>query len=274
MKPWKVAKHNSLLCQIENTQRLFRRIKNSVGKSRMSGVSMIQIQDDRGRWVEVTDHTQMVDALIQEYYSKYHQTESTPPMMYPLHHYLGYLGIGSHANSVLLGQTPSLPGLSPYADRLLKKLRRIDSYEPILVGISTQDYQDGWKKAKEATSSGGLTVHFGHCKAMAHDHKLSSMEAAFLSIPLRSGYPYKEWRKGIDCTLVKKANSFRINKLRTIVLFEADFNFVNKTISRKLALCSEKKAESSRRTVWQSKEPPIHRSCTQQTTPYGSHATN
>ena len=236
-----IAKHIRTILHVKHTRRMFRRIKGSVGKSRMSGVSMIQIQDDQGRWVEVTDHNQMVNALIQEYYSKYHQTESTPPMTYPLRHYLGYLGTGSNANSVLLGQTPSLPGLSPYTDRLLKKLQRIDSYEPIPVGISTQDYQDGWKKAKEATSSGGLTVHFGHCKAMAHDHELSSMEAAFLSIPLRSGYPYKDWRKGIDCTLVKKANSFWINKLRTIVLFEADFNFVNKAVSRKLARCSEHK---------------------------------
>ena len=66
------------------------------------------------------------------------------------------------------------------------------------------------------------------------------MEAAFLAIPLHSGYPYQSWRKGIDCTLVKKANSFRVNKLGTIVLFEADFNFVNKAVSRKLAHFSKK----------------------------------
>ena len=97
------------------------------------------------------------------------------------------------------------------------------------------------KKAKEATSSGGLTVRFGHCKSMAQDNQLSSMEAAFLSIPLQSGYPYQGWRKDINYTLIKKANSFRVNKLWTIVLFEADFNFVNKAVSHKLAYQAERK---------------------------------
>ena len=86
---------------------------------------MIQVQDFQGRWIEITDHKLMVDALVQEYYSKYHQTEATPPMTFPLRHYLGYLGTVPHANTVLNGQTPPLPGLSPYADRLLKNLRRI-----------------------------------------------------------------------------------------------------------------------------------------------------
>ena len=45
----------------------------------------------------------------------------------------------------------------------------------------------------------------------------------------------------MDCTLVKKANSFRVDRLRTIVLFEADFNFVNKAVSRKLARMAESK---------------------------------
>ena len=236
-----LAKHIRQIRQVESTRRMFRRIKRSVGKTRMSGVSMIQVPDEYGRWVEVTDHQLMVDALIKEYYAKYHQTEATPPMTYPLRHFLGYLGIGHNAQSVLNGKLPQLPGISPYALRLLKKLKRIESFQTIPVGISTKDYQNGWKKAKEATSSGGLTVHFGHCKAMAQDSQLSSMEAAFLSIPLRSGYPYLRWRKGVDCTLIKKANSFRVNKLRTIVLFEADFNFVNKAVSRKLAYQSEQK---------------------------------
>ena len=67
------------------------------------------------------------------------------------------------------------------------------------------------------------------------------MEAAFLSIPLRSGYPLQAWRKGVDCTLVKKVNSYRVDKLRTIVLFKAEFNFINKAVSRKLAYAAKKK---------------------------------
>ena len=76
---------------------------------------------------------------------------------------------------------------------------------------------------------------------MAQDDWLAELDAAFLSIPLRSGYPYDYWKKGVDCTLVKKNNSYRVDKLRTIVLFEADFNFINKAVSRKLAHQAEDK---------------------------------
>ena len=81
---------------------------------------------------------------------------------------------------------------------------------------------------------------------MAQDEQLAEMESSFLSIPLRSGYPYKSWFKGVDGTLLKKANSFQVDKLRTIVLFEADFNFINKAVSRKLARMAENKKSLAR----------------------------
>ena len=110
-----LAKHIRLIRQVKSTRRMFRRIKRSVGKTHMSGVSMIQVPDEHGRWVEVTDHQLMVNALIKEYYAKYHQTGATPPMTYPVRHFLGYLGIGHNAQSVLNDELPQLPGISPYA---------------------------------------------------------------------------------------------------------------------------------------------------------------
>ena len=73
---------------------------------------------------------------------------------------------------------------------------------------------------------------------MVKDEQLTEMEAAFLSIPLCSGYPYQSWFKGVDCTLLKKANSYQVDNLRTIG-FEADFNLINKAVSRKLAHMAE-----------------------------------
>jgi hypothetical protein len=59
------------------------------------------------------------------------------------------------------------------------------------------------------------------------------MEAAFLSIPMRTGRPYKQWKKGTDCELMKKANSWRVDKLRKIVVMQVDANFCNKQIAYK-----------------------------------------
>ena len=48
-------------------------------------------------------------------------------------------------------------------------------------------------------------------------------------------------RKASIVHWLKKTNSYRVDKLRTIVLFEADFNFINKVVSRKLAYQAEDK---------------------------------
>jgi hypothetical protein len=89
------------------------------------------------------------------------------------------------------------------------------------------------EKDKENTASGPTNVHFGHCKAITQDLALAVMEAALLSIPMRTGPPYKQWQKGTDCELMKKANSFCVDKLRKIVVIQSDANFCNKQIAHK-----------------------------------------
>jgi hypothetical protein len=66
------------------------------------------------------------------------------------------------------------------------------------------------------------------------------MEAAFLSIPMRTGRPYKQWQKGTDCELMKKANSWGVDKLRKIVVMQGDANFCNKEIAYKTARPGER----------------------------------
>ena len=236
-----VSSHLKQLINREKTRRIFRKINFSVGKGRMAGVSLIQTLNSVGEWQDVTDPQSLVRALIEEYKQKYHQTESTPPMRYPVLPFLGYLGINHNSLNLLNGRTQTIPHIDAYSARLFTKLSKIPQYEPIPIGISTKDYRQGWQKSKERTSSGGSLLHFGHCKAISQDESLSAMEASLMSIPLRSGYAFSHWRRGIDCTLLKKKNSFQVNKLRTIVLFEADFNFINKSVSYKLAQIAEKK---------------------------------
>lgn len=45
---------------------------------------------------------------------------------------------------------------------------------------------------------------------------------------------------GIDIMIPKKADSQRVDKLRTIVLMEADFNFVNKIIGKRVMANAER----------------------------------
>ena len=228
----------------ESMRKMYRRINHVVGKNRFNGITMVMAKNGRGEWEQVTDHATINRALIDEYRRKYHQTENTPPMTPPMVNQIGYLGIGSPAQQVLHGTFRPHHSMDRYASLLLKNLTYINQYDPLPAGITTRQYQQGLKKAKEKTSSGGKVIHFGHCKSIAEDYDLASMDAAFLSLAMRSGYAYHAWTKGINCTLQKKANSLRVDKLRTIVLFEADFNFVNKMVSKKVADRTDKYATS------------------------------
>jgi Reverse transcriptase (RNA-dependent DNA polymerase) len=58
---------------------------------------------------------------------------------------------------------------------------------------------------------------------------------------LSTGHTLKRWQQGIDVMIPKKVDSLRVDKLRTIVLMEADFNFLNKVIGKRVM----EKAEQS-----------------------------
>jgi hypothetical protein len=218
----------------EQSRKFYARIKRAIGKDQLAGISMVIAPDHNGQLVQKTKHSDITAALIQEHHAKYHQTEGTPPMRGPLLHQLGYLGIGKEADDILQGRYTRRPGTDDASAALLAQLQTVDPLQRTLpVGISAAEYQSGWSKVKEKTSAGGNTLHFGHCKAIARDAELSEMESAFISIPLRSGYVFRAWKYGVDCVLPKKKNELLVHALRTIVLLEADFNFLNKHVARK-----------------------------------------
>jgi len=53
---------------------------------------------------------------------------------------------------------------------------------------------------------------------------------ALLAIPMKMGFSYQRWRKGINVMLEKSLGNFQVNKLCIILLFEANFNQLNKHI--------------------------------------------
>jgi Reverse transcriptase (RNA-dependent DNA polymerase) len=51
---------------------------------------------------------------------------------------------------------------------------------------------------------------------------------------METGYGLSRWAHGIDVMIPKKVDSIRVEKLRTIILFEADFNLINKIIGKRI----------------------------------------
>jgi hypothetical protein len=156
-------------------------------------------------------------------------------MTLPLNIQLGYMGIGAEADNILNGKYDSKPGTDKYAKIVLEALSRVaPGEEELEVGISTTNFISDWKKAKEKTASGPSPVLWSLQSNCARPGT-GSNGRSLLSIPMRTGRPYKQWKKGTDCELMKKANSWRVDKRRKIVVMQGDANFCNKQIAYKTA---------------------------------------
>ena len=90
--------------------------------------------------------------------------------------------------------------------------------------------QQGMEKAKEHTASSLSGAHFRHYKLGTFSKLINSIHTALLAIPLKTGYSYHRWKKGINIMLEKSPGSLQVDKLCTILLFEVDFNQLNKHI--------------------------------------------
>jgi hypothetical protein len=106
--------------------------------------------------------------------------------------------------------------------------------------IEVDEWIAGWSKMRESTASapGG---HYGHYKIAAVIAKLdvkhqdyfpdlAETYAIMTSFPLKYGFAPKRWCSCIDAILEKIPGRPIIEKLRIIMLYEADFNFVLKLI--------------------------------------------
>lgn len=106
----------------------------------------------------------------------------------------------------------------------------------ISTAISTDTVIQGGSKMRESTSSapGG---HYGQYKTVSeiarlpkdhpdHTRVLAELYSKMWTLPLKHGFAPQRWCKCIDAILKKIPGKPVIEKLRIIMLYEADFNFV------------------------------------------------
>jgi len=105
--------------------------------------------------------------------------------------------------------------------------------------ITPEQHKQGWNKAKEPTSSRLSGVHFGHYKAGANHALINKLHTMLMDILLHMGFSYRWWKKGINVMLEKIAGNCEVTKLRIILLFEVDFNQLNKFIGKEMMYQAE-----------------------------------
>jgi hypothetical protein len=97
--------------------------------------------------------------------------------------------------------------------------------------------------------SSGLT--FPHFIASTYDPMLASFHATMANIPYATGYSPLLWQSGTDVMIPKSIASLRVDKLRTILLLDPEFNQNNKLLGRSLMRQAKKQVLSDAGgTIW------------------------
>jgi len=90
------------------------------------------------------------------------------------------------------------------------------------------------EKAKEQTASSLSGAHFCHYKSGTFSKLINAVHTALSAIPLKTSYLYHQWKTGINIMLEKSPGNFQVDKLCIILLFEVEFNQLNKHIRREM----------------------------------------
>jgi hypothetical protein len=77
-------------------------------------------------------------------------------------------------------------------------------------------------------------------KAGAHHPIIEEFNARMTTAAMQSGLPPKQWQMEINAMLIKKEGITLLETLRTIILFTADYNYVNKHIGRTIMSNAER----------------------------------
>ena len=96
--------------------------------------------------------------------------------------------------------------------------------------ITLEQWRQHWSSSKEQTSSSISGCHFGHHIVISQDMELGFILISLINLSVKNQSILDHWEKGLSIMLLKKENTIRVEKLRAILLLEADFNAIAKIL--------------------------------------------
>ena len=221
-------KRASRMLRIERQRQSNRHLRRVQGTLRSGSVSKVEELNENGEPVIREGQEEVEQAVMANNEARFRLTENTPPMTEPLRSELGFLGNTEAARQILNGTYECPPEVDEYTKAFLAQIQVPQQQPQVRLSITSDDYIWYWKKAKERTSSSFSGLHFGHWKAAIGTPLLVEFHALFTEVAFTGGLPLGRWQQGLSVMLEKKPGLIIVDRLRAILLMEADFNFGNK----------------------------------------------
>jgi hypothetical protein len=224
----------------EEQRSVARAVKRVLSRSRC-GVTAIEALNPQGEWTIFTDKSTIEHNCIQDNIARFTQASHLPIMNAVSIQSIGWFADTCTAKNILQGSNSEreIQHLDASIQRLIPYLYRPSPVKDVDCKISTAQYIHEWSRGREFTATGLSQIHFGHFKASCREEQLVELDRWMAEVSLCSGYALNRWKKGIDVMIPKKNNSLRAEQLRTIVLMEADFNFLNKLAGKRIMANAE-----------------------------------
>jgi len=215
----------------ERARKMARRVRLVLQSSNRHGaLQAVTGPTPEGYRKEFTTKSSLEKACIEEAGRRFTQANNTPMLQTDMIQRFGEIGANRpELKNVLAGKSQPLPTDDTYTTKLLQHLSRPPNITK-LPPRSLQEYNMGWRKSQETTASSMSGIHFGHYMAGTFNPEIAIFNATMADLPMRTGYSPQRWREGLNVMLEKTPGNFNVEKLRIILLFEADFNANNKWI--------------------------------------------
>ena len=214
-----------------------------------SGLTRAIAPNNEGEWVEVNDKEGMEEALRRENSRRFTQANNTPLMRGRIYHEIGVLPSEEATKALLQGNYTAPHDAAPAVHEVFDHLQaREDTKivwrpDPLTVAECTF----GWNKTKEKVSSAErYGTHMGHWKAGFQNTYIAGIHTAMANVPYQTGYSPKRWQYGVNVMLEKEEGNAKVDRLRTILLYESDFNFNNKMIGKNMMQEAERSGTLAR----------------------------
>lgn len=183
-------------------------------------------------WDVVIDRSDIERHLVTYNREAFRAAAKSPCGHGIIYNAITFSSLSSQASRLLEGHIPK----EWYGnDRVLKEFLasfamppQVLSKEEISTDISEDDVKKGFTHWRETTTTSPSGRHLGHYKALIQDPVLLRCLSLFLQIALKHGIAIPRWCKATNVMIEKDPGRPKINRLRIIHLFEADFNFILK----------------------------------------------
>jgi len=181
-----------------------------------------------GEIQESTNQEETEEFVFEENEMRFQLAAEAPISSTKLIEQLGYLGDSDIAKQLVEGSYEIPDEVDDATALILEEIGRVGvqlTNGDINITITAEEFQYFWRRIKEGTASSYSGIHYGHYKAASHSSRLSAFLAKKITLISRTGCPPERWSYGLTVMLEKIAGIALVNKLRAILLMEADFNF-------------------------------------------------